>query len=1036
MNPARFTVARPVFTVMLTLIVLTLGGIALKRLPIDLMPDITYPTITVSAEYGNVGPQQMELLVTRPLEEAVVAVPGVEEISSESGEGVSQVRVSFVWGTDLDVATNDIRDRLDRIVDQLPEDMERPQIRKFDIASFPIMLVGISSQLDPIKQRQVVDERISYRIERVPGVAAVDIWGGLEREIHVDLIDEKIEALELDYESIRTTIENANVVVPAGQIKRGQFDLSLRTPGEYTSLDQIRDTVVSHDDGVPIHLHQVAEVVDSHVKVNRLIRINGEPGIRLAINKQSGSNTVQVATAVKDELKRLREDYPQMNIVPVMDTSQYIERAISNVTRSIFYGGSLAVLVLLFFLRDIRSTLVVATAIPISIITTFVLIYFGGLTLNLMTLGGLALGVGMMVDNAIVVIENILRLRSEERYEKSHAAIDGAGYVAAPVVASTLTTLVIFLPMAFAQEMGGILFRQLGYVVGFALVCSLLVSLTLIPMLAARILPLHAITANQNTGGMMQSVWGGVLAWIDCFYDRLLNAALAARWQTLLITLAAVIASLGLVSHIGGEFMPATDEGEVRVEVQMEPGTRLQVLNEQTLKVEEIIRRTVPELKASVVDVGGSSFRGRPSEAEIELSLVPSAQRERSSQQIAADLRRELKHIPGVTIRTRAGQGLFLFRRVAGADAENLEIEIRGYNLETLDRLGELIRQRIEPVAGITDVRLSREDQEPQTIFRINRERAADLGLSVDKIARTIETAIGGRSAGQYREGGDEFRILLKLRNAEQKTLDEILNLTLMNEAGEQVALRNVLRLEQSQRPVEIDRKDQQRVVDVDANIHGRDLSAVVADVRAELQKIPKPDDTEIIIAGDYEEQQESFRELILNFVLAVILVYMVMACLYESLVDPLIVMLCVPLAAIGVLLALFVTGTTLNVQSLIGCIMLVGIVVNNAILIVDHAGRLHRETDMDVMSIVRKAGHNRLRPVLMTSMTTILALMPLAMGVGEGSETQAPMARVVIGGLLSATLITLVVIPVVYTLIHHSGRRSLNRYGEPEPGI
>lgn len=1035
MNPARLTVARPIFTIMITLIALTLGAVAVKRLPIDLLPDVTYPTLTISAEYSNVGPEEMELLVTRPLEEAVVAVPGVEEISSESGEGVSTVRVSFVWGTDLDVATNDIRDRLDRIIDELPDDMQRPRIRKFDVADFPILLLGISSRLDPIKQREIVDERISYRLERIPGVAAVDIWGGLEREIHVDLKDNKIQALGLSLEQIRTAIQDANVVVPAGQVQRGRFDLSLRTPGEFTRLEEIRDTVVATQDGMPVYLHQVADVVDTHARLDRLIRINDESGIRLAIRKQSGSNTVEVAEAVKHEMERLRRDYPQMTIMPVMDTSAYIQRSINNVSRAILYGGGLAILVLLFFLRDLRSTLVVATAIPISIITTFVLIYFGGFTLNMMTLGGLALGVGMMVDNAIVVIENITRLRQKKGYSSVSAAIEGTGRVAAPVVASTLTTLVIFLPMLFTQDMAGILFRQIGYVVGFALVCSLVVSLTLIPMLVANLNK----TQKPSSGGSDSENWlqrtsAAAFRQVEALYSRILDNALRLPAATLLLTFALLLASLLLLPYIGGGYMPETDEGEVRVEVQMEPGTRLEVLNERSLLVESIIRDKVPEAAATVVDVGGSSFRGRPSEAEIEISLVPAGERNRSSQDIAADLRRELKGIPGVVIRTRAGQGLFLFRRIAGGDAENLEIEIRGYNLDTLDRLGSVIRERIETVSGITDVRLSREDLEPQTIFRVDRARAADMGVSVDKVARAVETAIAGRVTGYYRgDTGNEYAIRVQLEEARHKSIEEILNLTVLNDNDEQVVLRNVVRTESSERPVEIDRKDQQRVVDVDANIGDRDLNTVVADVRKVLREIPTPDDTEVLISGDYEEQQQAFRELLLNLVLAIILVYMVMACLYESLVDPLIVMMCVPLALIGVLLALFVTGTSFNVQAFIGCVMLVGIVVNNAILIVDHAGRLHREGGMDAMAVVRIAGHDRLRPILMTSLTTILALIPLALGIGEGGETQASLARVVIGGMLSATFITLIVIPVLYSLVHRSNARALHASSQAE---
>ncbi|MBL26272.1 MAG: acriflavin resistance protein [Rhodospirillaceae bacterium] len=1023
MNVAGFTVRRPIFTVMMTLIAVTLGMIALHRLPIDLMPDVTYPTLSVQTSYENASPEEMEQLVTRLVEESVAAVPGVEEISSSSSEGSSSVRVSFAWGTDLDVATNDIRDRLERILDNLPEEAERPQIRKFDVNAFPILIIGVASQMDPIELRALVDDQMSYRLERIPGVAAVDIWGGMEREIHVDVYDQKIKALGLPLTQVRDAIRSANVTVPAGEIESGQYDISLMAPGEFTDLDQLRNTVVAVRNGAPIYLHQIADVIDTHEKITRHIRINGEPGIRLAIRKQSGTNTVQVAQAVHAEIDQLRKDFPQITFVPVIDTSTYIERSIDNVTQSILYGGSLAVFVLLFFLRNVRTTAVIAVAIPISVVTTFALIYFGGFTLNLMTLGGLALGVGMMVDNAIVVLENIARVRQEDRAEAREAAIGGTRQVAAAIVGSTATTLVIFLPMVFAEEVTGVMFRQLAYVVSFSLLCSLVVALTLVPMLASRLVqdPGTSGFARTRVGGHFLRVSERGFQAVENAYGRLLSAALGHRFLTLAIIGLVFVASLALVSRIGSEFMPSADESEVRVDIEMEAGTRLPIVDDVLKQAEAIVAKSIPEMVSYVARTDGGGRRA-PASGEINIALVSPKERSRSSEEIAADLRGKLTDIPGTVIRTRAGQGLFLLR-LNSSSQENLQLDIRGYDLKTLDQLADTVTAAIRDVPGITDARKSRQSGVQQHELRINRDRASDLGLSVEQVARTIEAAVAGTSAGNFRQGGQESRILVGIKDSERFSLDDVLDLTVTTDDGRQIALRNVVQLVRDRGPLEIQRRDQQRVISVYANIAGRELSRVVDDVRGELQSIPVPRNYDIVFSGDYDEQQSAFGELFLNFVLALALVYMVLACLYESLVDPLIVMMSLPLALIGVVAALLLTNTTFNVQSFIGCIMLIGIVVNNAILIVDQATQLVRNERMAVVTAVREAGRRRLRPILMTSLTTILALVPLALGIGEGSEAQAPMARVVIGGLLSASVITLVLIPTVYALIHRDRR-------------
>jgi len=1025
MNISRFSVYHPIFTVMIFLIVIILGFVSFTRLPIDLMPDITYPTLSLFTSYGNASPEEMEELITRRIEEAMAAVPGVEEISSTSAEGSSMVRVSFAWGTDLEAASNDIRDRLDRIIPSLPEDVERPRLRKFDPASFPILIIGASSDLDPVQARRIIDDQIKYRIERVPGVASLDIWGGREREIHVNLQQDKIKALGLPLDLILNKIRSENVDVPAGTIERGNFEVLIRTPGVYTNLDEIRETVVAIRDGVPIQIKEIATVEDSWQRIRRIVRVNGKPGIRLSISKQSGENTVEVAQAVLKEMELIQRDIPQISLVPIINSSKYIQSSISNVGKAAVYGGLLAVLVLLFFLRSFRSTTVIATAIPISIIATFALIYFGGFTLNIMTLGGLALGIGMLLDNSIVVLENIYRIQ-ESGEKPVQAALNGTGEVHSAVIASTLTTLAVFLPLIFLRGMSGIMFKQLSYVIAFALLCSLIVALTLVPMLSSKVLRVTKL-ANSTKKSLALKLYqksGQLFINLENRYKELLHYALNHRLLVLGIAFLLFIGSLALIPLVGTEFMPAADEGEVRVSGEMEVGTRLGIIDEKFRTIAAIVENNVPEINSMVESIGGSSFRGSGSHVgEMRVSLLPQSQRSRSSEEIAASLRGKLEGIPGLITRLRSGQGFFLLR-MGTSGGDQVQIEIRGYDLEIADILARQVESQVEKVDGITDAQVSRETGTPEEIIVIDRQKAADMKLTVSQIAYTLQTFLTGTRASNYREAGDEFWIRVKVQDAEQMSLEDILDLTLTNTDGQPVMLRNVVSVRPRSGPVQIQRKDQERTVTVSANISGRDMGSVIADIREKLQTLPVPSNFSILFTGDYEEQQKAFRELLLGLILALMLVYMVMASLYESLRDPFVVMFSIPLAAIGVILMLFLTNTTLNVQSYIGCIMLGGIVVNNAILLVDYTNLLRRRDKMPLREAIEEAGRRRLRPILMTATTTIMALFPLALGLSEGGEAQAPMARAVIGGLLSSTLITLVIVPVVYSVFERWGKK------------
>ncbi len=1013
MNLSAASVRRPIFASMVTLMVVTIGLVALSRLRIDLLPSVELPTVSIRTEYEGASPEVVERLVTEVLEEVVATVPGIEEITSESSEGNSNVRVRFGFGTDLDAAAIDLSSRIEQEIDELPEDITRPQVRKFDIAAFPIVILGISSRLDPVALTTLVEDQVRLRFARVPGVAQVDVWGGYVREIRVAVDPARLNALDVPLDRVLQALRDANLDRPAGKLEDGRYEVTLRAPAEFVDLDEIRATVIQERGDGAVTLGQLASVSDTYERLRQHVRVNGELGLRVAIRKQADANTVEVAQRVLQEIDRVNEAYPELRVVAISNQGNFIERSISNVADSVLYGGGFAVLVLLFFLRSVRSTLVISLAIPISVIATFALIYFGGFTLNLMTLGGLALGVGMMVDSSVVVLENIFRRRTELREEPHTAAVEGAREVAGAIIASTLTTLVIFLPVVFVRGVSGLLFRELALVIAFSLICSLLVSLSLVPVLASRLLRGPVDAAERGVAALA----GRALDRLDRGYAGLILRVL--RWPAVTVAAAALAtgASFLLLPHIGSEFLPPSDEGEVRITGDMEVGTRLDLVDQQTRRLETLVTPLVPEALATVVTVGAS---GRSADAaargELQLSLVPSRTRERSNSEVAADLRKRLSgQVAGMEVRTRAPQGQFLLQRVLGTE-EGITVEVRGHDLDTLGRLAVHVGEVVRAVPGVTDIVLSREAGVPQQEVRVDRAKVADVGLSVRDVTQVLETAIAGTRAGEYRAEGRAHRILVQLEDAERRSIEEVLDLTLSTPSGDRVALRNLVEAVPSRGPLIIERRNQERLVKVQANVAGRDLGSVARDIQARLADVPRPSGFDLAVAGTFEEQERSSRELAISFFLALALVYMVLACQYESLRDPLVVMLSVPVAAVGVLTTLYLTETTLNLQSYIGCIMLGGIVVNNAILLVDQAAQLVAQ-GTPLHAAIAEAGRRRLRPILMTSLTTILALMPLALGIGEGAEAQAPLARAVVGGLSASSLITLVLIPAVFVL-------------------
>jgi hydrophobic/amphiphilic exporter-1 (mainly G- bacteria), HAE1 family len=1023
MSLASAAVKRPVATTMAVLIVVLFGTVALLQLPIDLLPEVTHPTLTVRTDYPNVGPQEVEDLVTRPIEEAVAAIAGVESIDSNSSEGESSVRILFSWGTDLDAAAEEVRSRVERVKGQLPEEAESPSVFKFDLAAFPIVFLGVSSsEMNPIALREFTEEQIERRLERVPGVASVDIRGGLRRQVQVNLDRDRMLALGLSADRITRMLREENLNRPAGKVEEGNLDVFLRTVGEYRGAEEIGSTVVSVREGVPIYLRDIAQVRDGTEELTSQVRINRQPGIRLSLNKQSGSNTVQVADAILAEVERMNKDFRQVKVIPIIDTSGYIRDSMSNVTSNALVGGLLAVLVLFFFLRSVRSTLVIATVTPITVAATFALIYLNGYTLNIMTFGGLALGVGMLLDNAVVVLENIFRKR-EEGLEANAAAIEGTQEVAAPLIATTLTTMVVFLPILFMKGMAGVMYRQLAVVVAFSQLASLIAGLTLIPVLAARMLRRGEAHPHSRWQAIERfKDWSEKsLVWLEDHYRRGIEWALANRWTVVVGATVLVVLSLLVVPRIGSELMPQTDEGEVRINAEMSVGTRLELMDETFQQMEQIVVDEVPELKTMLTTVGGGGgWRASGGHTgELRLTLVDPSERERSSAEVADALRRRLSALPGAKVRAREGSGLFILNMALGGEDNGLTVEVRGHDIETGYALAEQVQRTLSTVPGLSDVRITRDPGRPERIMRINRDKIARMGLSMDQVAGIIETNVAGSRATVLRQAGREYDIVVRLAEPDRELLADVNQVSLVSAAGETVPLRNVVDVRYAKGPVIIDRKDQERIINVTANAEaGRDLGSLAEAARTALRQVDVPGGFAIVVGGEYEEQQKATRQLLWALALAVLLVYMVMAAEFEDLLDPFVVMFSVPTAAIGVFFTMWLTDTTFNIQSYIGMILLIGIVTNNAIVLIDYVNLLRRQEGFSLREAVVEGGRRRLRPILMTTAATVLGLIPLALGIGQGAEVQASMARVVIGGMTVSTLITLILVPVIYMTI------------------
>lgn len=1035
MKISHFSVDRPVTIVMILIAVVVLGAVSLSGISLDLMPDMNLPIAIVTTSYSGASPQEVENIITKPLESSLATTSDVENITSYSSVGNSLLLLEFDWNTNMSDATLDMREKIDMIEGYLPEDATSPMVMQLDPNMMPIMQFAVTSNRDTEEIKSIIEDTMLSRLERIEGVASVSLTGGKTREISVVLDPARLSSYGLTMAQVRQAIQLENISMSAGLMEKGSKDLIINVEGEFTEPAQIEQVVINTPTGAAVRVADVAEVVDGFKDQEAISKMNGKESISLSVNKQSGSNTVAVASAVKAEMEELKKELPDDFVIDIFyDSSEYIEVVIQAVATNMLLGALLAALVLFLFLRDIRSTLIVALSIPISVIATFVLMYFFNLTLNIMTLGGLALGIGMMVDNSIVVLENIFR-HNQLGEERMNAAKIGASEVTSAIVASTLTTVAVFFPIAFTEGMTSTIFNELALTVSFSLLASLFVAITATPMLSSRLIRVDAHHRAKN------SIIKRILTRFNNGFDklnkahgRLLTYGLKHKRRIVVIFSGIFIASLFLLPFVGQEFFPASDEGQISIAVTMPTGTKLAETTKVVGGLEDYLS-TLDE-KASIATVIGSggmqiSLSGNTTNAGT-IYLYLKDDRERSTDEVVEAVRQHTALIPGADITVSAADSMGGGMSMGSA----ISISVKGDDIETLQEFSGKVSSLVKNVEGTREVSSSLDESRPEMRIVVDRERASAYGLSAYTIASTAQMAIGGSTVTSYTTGSEEIDVRLVLDESARDSIQEIGSITVMSPLGYTVPLNQVANIENVNSPNTITRNNQVREVTISGDIFGRDLNSVITDIQSSIdENIVLPEGYEIVFGGTAEQMAETFSDLSLVVLLAIALVYMILASQFESLLYPFIIMFTLPFTIIGVVWSLLITNQTLNVVSFIGVVMLVGIVVNNAIVLIDYINRL-KNSGMESGEAIISAASARLRPIIMTTLTTILAMIPLALGFGQGGEMFAPLGVSIIGGLVVSTVITLLFIPVIYAIFDQIKEKRASKKKKKEKSI
>lgn len=1033
----RLALNNPILILMVSLGLTVLGLTSVARLPVDLFPSISPPLVQVATFYPGASPQDIEKTVTYPLEKAVSSVSGVDKVESISKQGASVVRVFFNWGSNLDAGMVEIIQRVQQALSSLPPGVQQPFVLKIDLSNIPVCMVTASTTKGGLDERELRDlafNVIEPQLEHVPRVASADVSGGRLRQITVELDREALKSRGLGVQDVVRAVNTSNLLLPSGHLRAGGRDYNLFTNSQLEDVRPLGDVVIKASPAGPVHVKDVGRVVDGAADQTDVVRIltrrvdengqvtfEGGRGVILRVLKQPGANTVEVVDAVKALLPKLRGVPPSVKLGVFFDQSTYIRSAIASLRHEAITGAVLAFLVILVFIRSFRSTVIISIAIPLSVVTTFILMFFLGQSLNVFTLGGLALGIGRLVDDSIVELENIQRHLNLGK-DPMTAALDAAQEVAMPILVSTITTIVVFFPVVFLIGVPKLLFIPLTLTIAFSLICSFFVSRTVTPILCVKLLR----PEREHEGGVVRRVIEGM----DEAYGRLLGRALSRRRLVIGSILLLFVGSTFLLRFIGKEFFPETDESQLTAFIKMPVGTRMERTEEVAKKMEATILEALgPEnVRTIITNVGIPSGRSAifsantgPHAANVGVNLVQPNERSLSDQQLLERLRKKVYdgRFAGVNVYFFAGG---IVKRILnfGSDAP-IDVEIIGYDLKAAAELARKIAFELRSVEGLTDVQIRREENYPELDVVVDREKAARLGFTQADIANTILTSVSGNtnnpSVFTDPVSGNEYYIITRLADRFRSDVRDLAEVYLPAKNGQPVALQTIAEIRRSSGPVQVDRKHQQRVIDIVGNVTGRDLGAVVADVEARLAAITLPPGFTVRLGGQAEAQEEAFRGLTFAALLALMLVYMVMASQFRSLVDPLIIMFSVPMGLIGVFAALYLTHTSLSVNSFMGIIMMVGIVVSNGVLLVDYT-RVLREEGVALEEAVHRAAKTRLRPILMTTLATVLGLLPMALGLGVGSEANLPLARAVIGGLIASTALTLLFVPSLYLSI------------------
>lgn len=1024
----RLALKYPISTFLFAVTLVVLGYVAFTQLEVDMLPDISIPVVSVAANYSGAGPLDMEQSVTLPLERAVSSVNDVNYVTSTTREGSSRIRINFNWGADVDAGMIDVIQRVSRVAGQLPEGASTPTVFRFDITSRPICQISVSAEMDERDLYDLAYNIIAPQIEHQTGVASATVSGGRLREIHVILDRNRMTALQMPVTTVLTAIANSNLLIPSGSMKTAGLDFSLTTESRFNLVEPIENIVLKSNDGIPVRIRDVGRVEDSYQEETQIIRINGKTGLSIQVLKLASANTIDVVDRINKALPKLSGVPDNVQLDVTFDQSVYIRKTINGLIHEALLGAILAIIIILVFLRNIKGTTIIMVAIPLAFMFTFIWFRFTGLTLNIMTFGGLALAVGRLVDDSIVELEAISRHYNHRKpgQNKLEATLEAASEVASPIFISTLSTVIVFLPIIFLTGITKLMFLPLTATIAIALFGSFFVSRTVTPLMCLKYLPPEK-TIDRNSHSFPDKVrvfFFDMIEGLDRWYEDRLIWALEHRRIVVGVILSFTLLSAGLFKFIGTEFFPDQDEGMFNVNIRMPVGTHVEETQGYVEQIQTIIIQNVPEIRTILTDAGSPSSAGGMSrnagghQASINVSLVPVDERNRSVFDIVRDLRPKLARVigPRVTINQ---SGFMRFLMNFGSSSP-ISIEVRGFDLDTGMKMAQEVAEIVRTTPGATDVQISRDDNLPELRVKIDRQKAGVLGLSVSQIASTINTCINGSTPSQFSDpvSGNQFNILVRFDESYRSRINDLEKIALTTPQDEIVLLGNVASIERVNAPVQIERKFQQRFIEIQANATDRPLGDVASDIRSRLDSLIVPAGFELFIGGNVEQQQKAFKDLLLAFGLAILLVYVVMASQFQSLLDPFIIMFTVPLGMAGVLWALFFTGVTLSVTSFQGIIVMVGIVVSNGVLLVDYTNHL-RMKGVPLNEAVRKAGVTRLKPILMTSLATVLGLLPMAVGMG-GEQTQAPLALAVIGGLTVSTILTLFFVPVLYTIFEH----------------